>query len=396
MTDTSIPTFPPDQDYGRTALDARRAFAEEATGVNLDALRIEGDAEAFRGNAENIFGFVALPVGLAGPLVLNGEHADGAFMVPLVTTEGTLVASYNRGMRAIRECGGAATAVLKNEIYSSATFVTDGPDAAAALADWIAANHAAIAGLVADETAHGRYLRADCTPFGARLIVNLVYDPADAMGINMITSASHAVCGMIAEANAGNGGRALEFYLPSALQGDKKATAYGYRNGRGRSVRAQLRLRASVVEETLHASPAAMLRYHRNNVETAALSGGFGFNMHIANGITALGLATGQDVAYVGESANGQLVIEPLGDDLLLTLTIPSLYVGTVGGGTGLPTHRPCLEMMGCQGPGSALKLAEIFVGTCLAGEISVLAAIASDQFVRAHDRLGRNRPGAG
>ena len=143
------------------------------------------------------------------------------------------------------------------------------------------------------------------------------------------------------------------------------------------------RLSASVIDETLHASPEAMLRYHRNNVETAAIAGGLGFNMHIANGITALGLATGQDVAYVGESANGQLVIEPLDDDLLLTLTIPSLYVGTVGGGTGLPTHRPCLEMMGCQGPGSALKLAEIFAGTCLAGEISVLAAIASDQFVR-------------
>jgi hydroxymethylglutaryl-CoA reductase (NADPH) len=391
MTETTIPAFPAEQDYGAAALQARLAHAEAVSGADLGALGTEGDAEAFRGNIENLFGFVALPVGLAGPLVLKGEHAQGAVMVPLATTEGTLVASYNRGMRAIRESGGALTAVLKNEIYSSATFVTDGPEAAGALADWIAANHAAIAALVAEETAHGRYLRADCVPFGARLIVNLVYDPADAMGINMITSASHAVCGMIATANDG-----LEFYLPSALQGDKKATAYGYRNGRGRSVRAQLRLRAAVIGETLHASPEAMLRYHRNNVETAALAGGFGFNMHIANGITALGLATGQDVAYVGESANGLLVIEPLGDDLLLTLTIPSLYVGTVGGGTGLPTHRPCLEMMGCQGPGSALKLAEIFAGTCLAGEISVLAAIASDQFVRAHDKLGRNRPGAG
>ena len=183
------------------------------------------------------------------------------------------------------------------------------------------------------------------------------------------------------------------FYLPSALQGDKKSTSYGFHRGRGRTATAQVLLSAGAIETVLHCTAETMLRYHRNNVETAQLSGGLGFNMHIANGITALGLATGQDVAYVAESANGQLVIEPLDGGLLLSLTIPSLYVGTVGGGTGLPTHLPCLEMMGCRGPGSALKLAEIFAGTCLAGEISVLAAIAGGRFVQAHDKLGRNRP---
>ncbi len=388
MSDDPTPTLPPGDDYDEEAVSARHAWASETSAADLGALWQGGETNSYRGNIENLFGFIRLPVGMAGPLLLCGTHAKGEFLVPLATTEGTLVASYNRGMRAIRECGGADTAVVRNEIYSTATFVTKGPKAVAQLAAWMDQNRAAIAEVVGTQTNHGHFLRTECIPFGARLVANFFYDPADAMGINMITSATHAVCGMISERHGG-----LTFFLPSALQGDKKATFYGFHGGRGRSVTAHVLLSAAVIRGTLHSSVEAILRYHRNNIELAQLSGGLGFNMHIANGITALGLATGQDAAYVGESANGQLVLERIGDDLLVSLTIPSLYVGTVGGGTGLPTHRPCLEMLGCLGPGSALKLAEIFAGTCLAGEISVVAAIASDQFVRAHDNLGRNRP---
>ena len=388
MVEDSIPGFAPVEDYEAIAVEARRGWAEQTADVDLGALVSGEQSDAYQGNIENLFGFVRLPVGLSGPLVLKGQHANGSFVVPLATTEGTLVASYNRGMRAIRESGGAATAVTRNEIYSTATFVTSGPEAVAALAAWFEANQPLLVEIVAGETDHGKLLRSECVPFGMRLIVNFIYDPADAMGINMVTSASYAICGKVSELHGG-----MTFYLPSSLQGDKKTTSYGFHRGRGRTATAQVHLTADAIEKTLHCSAEAMLRYHRNNVETAQLSGGLGFNMHIANGITALGLATGQDIAYVAESANGQLVIEPLDGGLLLSLTIPSLYVGTVGGGTGLPTHKPCLEMMGCQGPGSALKLAEIFAGTCLAGEISVLAAIAGGQFVRAHDKLGRNRP---
>lgn len=148
-----------------------------------------------------------------------------------------------------------------------------------------------------------------------------------------------------------------------------------------------------MIQGTLRSSTDAIHRYHLNNVDTARVLGGYGFNMQVANGVTALALATGQDPAYVGESANANLIVETTRDGLYFSLSIPSLYVGTVGGGTGLPTARPCLEMLGCSGKNSALKLAEIFAGTCLAGEISVLAAIASKGFVAAHNRLGRNRP---
>jgi len=388
MTDTDLPAFQPAEAYSDKAVDQRHAWVENRTGCDLAALRHPGEAEAHRGNIENHFGYVRLPVGIAGPMLLRGEQAKGAFLVPLATTEGTLVASYNRGMKAITESGGAETQVYKNEIHSNATFETGTPKAADALAAWIKSQYAVLADRVKESTSHGRLLRTEFIAAGSRLIVNFIYDPADAMGINMVTHTSHALCGFIAEHHGG-----MRFHFPSALQGDKKATYYNFHRGRGRSVTARVVLTGVVIRDLLHTSPELILDYYRNNLEIGHLTGGLGFNMHIANGITALGLATGQDVAYVGESANGMTVVEANGDGLLIVVTIPSLYIGTVGGGTRLPTNLPCLKMLGCDVPGSALKLAEIFAGTCLAGEISVLAAIASDQFVRAHNKLGRNPP---
>ena len=388
MVEIAMPDISPADEHTDHAIERRQAWAARESGCDLSALAQPGEAEAYRGNIENHFGYVRLPIGLAGPMLLRGQQAHGEFLVPMVTTEGTLVASYNRGMKAITQSGGAETEVYQNEIHSNATFETADPASASALQKWMEGNQGAIAQVVSDSTRHGRLLRCEYIPLGSRLIVNFVYDPADAMGINMITHVSHSICSMISDQQGG-----LRFHFPSALQGDKKATVYNFQRGRGRSVRARLLLPGAVIRELLHTSADMILGYYRNNLEIGHLTGGIGFNMHIANGITALGLATGQDVAYVGESANGLTAIEAHGDDLLITVTIPSLYVGTVGGGTRLPTHLPCLRMLGCTEPGSALKLAEIFAGTCLAGEISVLAAIASDQFVRAHNRLGRNRP---
>jgi len=378
----------PEDDYTPAAMAARNRLASEVSGGDLSALLLPGDVAGYRGNVENLMGFAQIPIGLAGPLRLHGAHARGEFLVPLATTEGTLVASYNRGMRAVTESGGAAVRVLRNEIHSAFTLLTRTPDEARRIAEWITAHQDQIEAAVRGATRHGTFLRSECTVFGSRLVTHLIYDPADAMGINMITSASYDVARMISRAHG-----SLRFLFPSATQGDKKTTVHNFVHGRGRSVAAEVLVPAGVVGRMLKSSATLIHEYHLNNLETGALAGGLGFNMHIANGITALGLATGQDVAYVGEGANGYLVVERHGDDLLFALTIPSLYVGTVGGGTGLPTSRACLELLGATGPGSALKLAEIFAGTCLAGEISVLAAIASHQFVHAHDTLGRNRP---
>ncbi len=385
----SLPRIPTEDDFTPTALKQRNQFASHYAGVDLSTLTEgSGDIAAYKQNIENIFGFAHIPIGLSGPMLLNGDHAQGKFLVPLATTEGTLVASYSRGMKAISLAGGAKVQVTQNEISSSVTFLTASQESAQKLQQWITDNHPLITQIVATTTKHGRYIRSDCTLFGSRLIVDFMYDPADAMGINMITNASFAVANTIVQQEFVEG-----FFFPSALQGDKKASFYSFHRGRGRSVTASVLLPAEVLEQTLKTSADAIYRYHQNNMETAHLVGGYGFNMHIGNGIVALGLATGQDVAYVGESANGLLIIEKQGDNLFFSLRIPSLYVGTVGGGTGLPTAKPCLELLGCTGPGSVLKLAEIFAGTCLAGEISVLAAISSQTFVAAHNALGRNRP---
>ena len=388
MKRSDPPRISADDDFTDEALSQRNIFASNSTGANLDPLLQANEVGTYRGNVENIFGFIKIPLGLAGPLKLDGQHAQGDFLIPLATTEGSLVASYNRGMKAITQSGGATVSLTKNEIHASVTFMTDSPKSASALRNWIVTNDLKIKQAAESTTRHGEHLRTDCFIFGSRLLTNFVYDPADAMGINMISSASLTASALISKENGG-----VQFWLPSALQGDKKATFFNFLRGRGRSVGAHAVIPNKILKDTLKSDAKSILRYHQNNIETAHLTGGFGFNMHIANGITALGLATGQDIAYLGESANGHLIVEEQQDGLLFSLTIPSLYVGTVGGGTALPTHKPCLEMLECSGPGSVLKLAEIFAGTCLAGEISVLAAIASQDFVSAHNLLGRNRP---
>lgn len=383
------PKIPREEAFTPAACTKRNRFASQTTGVDLSPLQTGeiGAIDGYKGNVENLFGFIQVPLGLAGPLRLRGHHAKGEFFVPLATTEGSLVASYNRGMKAITQSGGAKVKVVKNEIYSSVTFMTPTAEAARSLKAWIRRNQPQLKRATEATTQHGKYLRCECTVYGSRLLVNFIYDPADAMGINMITNASYAISGMIARQND------VDFLFPSAFQGDKKASYYSFHRGRGKSVSAEVVVSNKVLESTLKSSAPSIYRCYLNNIETAHLVGGYGFNMHIANGIVALGLATGQDPAYVGESANGHLILEKRDDGLLFSLHIPSLYVGTVGGGTGLPSAKLCLEMLGCTGSRTALKLAEIFAGTCLAGEISVLSAIASQQFVAAHNILGRNRP---
>jgi hydroxymethylglutaryl-CoA reductase (NADPH) len=378
----------PSHDDSPAAWQERHRRLSEQSGVDLSCLASQEETAPYHGNIENPFGFVRIPLGLAGPLLIQGEYAQGSFQIPLATTEGTLVASYSRGMKAISQCGGARAQVEKSELFSGATLITASAAQARELAQWIASQSGAIESIVQSCTRHGRFLRAQTRLYGSRVLLNLYYDTADAMGINMATHASYEVCRMICEHHEN-----VHFYLPSALQADKKASFANFHQGRGRTVNAEVLITAEVITKTLKTTASALYDYYLCNIETAHLTGSPGFNMHIANGLMALALATGQDPAYVGESANGHLIVEQHQEDLLFSLRIPSLYIGTVGGGTQLPTHKPCLQLLGCDGAAGALKLAEIFVAVALAGEISVLAAISAQQFVAAHNRLGRNKP---
>lgn len=379
-----------DQGYERAQVDARRAWVETQTGARLEQVgAFTLPCEAWRGNVENPIGAVQMPLGVAGPLLVDGEHAQGIFYVPLATTEGALVRSYERGMVAITRAGGAQVRVHRDENCVAPVFFF--PDVAAA-ADFARAlpEHLETIRTAAEATTrHGKLLDVECLPLGREVIVVFSYSTADAHGMNMIVKATDAACRWIV-ANT----TAERYYVFSGYESEKRASGSLLRGGKGKKVVAGVRLPRQVVKSVLHLEPERLFHMWQHTLMGHVHAGALGYNGHYANGLTALFIACGQDVANVASSAVGMthFELDPEGD-LYASVTLPALTVATVGGGTALGTSHECLEMLGCTGGGKALKLAEITAATLLAGELSMGGAIGSGEFVEAHETYGRNRP---
>lgn len=381
------------QGYERDQVDARRRWVEERTGARCEQVgRYAFDPTAARGNVENPIGAAQTPLGVAGPLAVRGEHASGTFFVPLATTEGALVRSYERGMIALTRAGGATARVYLDCNRVSPIFhfadVAAAHDFARRLPDHLAGLRAAAEAT----TGHGRLLEVTCLPAGRRVIVDCVYSTGDAGGMNMIVRATDAACRWALEHVGGE--RYLVF---SGYSGEKRPAGSLLRGGKGKKVVAGALLPRRVVRSVLRADPEALAGLWHDTVAGHLTSGSLGYNGQYANGLAALFIACGQDVANVANSCVGVTELEATaGGDLHASVTLASLTVGTVGGGTGFGTGRECLEMLGCAGAGGARKLAEITAATLLAGELSMAAAIASGEMVEAHEAYGRNRPGVG
>ena len=384
-----VPRFK-DQGYDDTSIALRRAWVEEKTGARLaqvGAVPING--ETLRGNIENPIGAVSMPLGVAGPLQVRGQAAQGVFYVPLATTEGALVRSYERGMAMITRAGGAEARIYLDENRVSPIFHLRDIAAAHEFAQRVELDFPRIKEVAESTTRHGKLLRIDCLPVGRKVIVDLQFHTADAHGMNMIVKAADAVCRYLVDALGGE--RYLVF---SAYSSEKRASGSLLRGGKGKKVTAGCTLPAALVRAMLRVSPEQMVDLWQSTVLGHLTTGSIGYNGHYANGLTALFIATGQDVANVANAAVGVTHLELTAEgDLWASVTLASLTLATVGGGTALGTSRECLEMLGCFGAGKARKLAEITAATLLAGEISMAGAIASGEFVAAHETYGRNRP---
>jgi hydroxymethylglutaryl-CoA reductase (NADPH) len=384
-----VPRFE-EQGYSGEAVAARRAWVEERTGARLAHVGAASiPTEAWRGNVENPVGAVQVPLGVAGPLRVEGDHARGVFYVPLATTEGALVRSYERGMTTLTRAGGATVRMLADENRVSPVFVFDGVAEAATFARELPELFGALKAEAESTTRRGRLLRIEPRALGREVPVHFVYWTADAHGMNMIVKATDCACRWLVEQ-----GRAGRYYLFSGAESEKRASGSLFAGGKGKKVLAGASISPRLMRAYLHTTPAAMADLWQRTVLGHLQAGALGYNGQIANGLAALFIACGQDVANVANSAVGVTSFEVLpGGDLYASVTLPSLTVATVGGGTGLGTARECLEMLGCAGEGGAPKLAEIAAATLLAGELSMGAAIASGEFVAAHETYGRNRP---
>lgn len=384
-----IPRSPAD-DYAEEIIRKRQSFVEEITGVKLQHVsQYSFDPHIAAGNCENFTGVAQVPMGFAGPITIDGEHAQGDFLIPLATAEGTLVASYNRGIKVVNLSGGVKCTVVDDAMQRAPAFVFDDARAAREFVSWVAANIDKIREEAEATSSVAKLL--DIDPYLASKFVYLRfnYSTGDAAGQNMVGRATFAACSWVLDHYEG----VRHFYLESNFATDKKASQVNIMHTRGKRVTAELVVKRNVLIENMRVEPEG-LAYHYGVASLGGFLSGVNNNgLHSANAITAIFIATGQDVANVSESSAGILYAELTPErDLYLSLTIPSLIVATYGGGTALATQRECLELLGCYGRGKVNKLAEIVAGVALAGEISLASAISSSDWVSSHEKYGRNR----
>lgn len=384
-----VPRFE-QQGYAADAVAARLHWLEEKTGCRLAHVGSYSVAsEQMRGNIENPIGAAQIPLGIAGPLFIHGEHAQGVFYVPLATTEGALVRSYERGMTLLTRAGGVTTRVYADENRLCPVFLFSDVAEAHEFASRANDDFALIKAEAESTTQHGKLLRLECHPIGREVIVNFYYSTADAHGMNMIVKATERACEWILRHSC-----ARDFLIFSGLSSEKRGSGTLLAGGKGKKVVAGARLPSDLLKSYLHISPQQLVEFWQHTVLGHLQAHAPGYNGHYANGLAALFIACGQDVANIVNSCVGITNFERSGDDeVYVSVTLPALTVATVGGGTGQGTARECLQMLGVAGEGGALKLAEITAATLLAGEISMAGAIASGEFALAHDRYGRNRP---
>jgi hydroxymethylglutaryl-CoA reductase (NADPH) len=331
-----------------------------------------------------------VPVGIAGPLLVDGEYARGTFYVPLATTEGALVASYSRGMKLLYAAGGVRTTVVAEAMQRAPAFGFDSAREARAFGDWLTANFADVKAAAEASTHVGRLHDIEQFPASRYLFLRFDYTTGDAAGQNLTGKATLRACDWIRAHYPG----IREFYLEANLATDKKSSQVNVLRTRGKRVVAEATIPADLVRGVMHASPSQMFRARQVSNLGGLLAGASGNANHPANAVAALFAATGQDIANVAESSAALVHTELLADgSYYYSITIPALIVATYGGGTGLPTQRECLELLGCYGPGRVRKFAEIVAATVLCGEVSLGAAVVADEWVTAHERLGRNRP---
>jgi len=378
-------------DYTDEMARKRRELIREQTGANLSHVaQYSFDPAILPGNIENFIGIAQVPIGVAGPIRINGEHAKGDFYIPLATTEGTLVASYNRGMRLLRESGGVKTTVVDDCMQRAPVFILGDALQAREFGRWVEENFVAIREQAEATTSFGKLHGIAQFAVGPLRYLRFNYTTGDAAGQNMVARATFAACEWIKNNYPGT----VRYFLAGNVDTDKKHSHMHILLTRGKRVVAEAVIRREALQRIMHIDTKQLFWTRQVQMTGAFLAGSSNNGAHAANGLAAMFIATGQDAATIAESHAALSYSQYLENgDYYWSITLPSLIVGTCGGGTGLATQRQCLEMLGCYGTGKVLKFAEICAAVVLAGETSLAGAMLNGDWVTAHERLGRNRP---
>ncbi|XP_060187638.1 3-hydroxy-3-methylglutaryl-coenzyme A reductase 3-like [Lycium barbarum] len=375
----------------------RKEALQRITGKSLEGLPLEGfDYESILGQCcEMPIGYIQIPVGIAGPLLLDGRE----YSVPMATTEGCLVASTNRGCKAIYACGGA-TSVLFRDGMTRAPVVRFGSAKRAAELKFFVEdpmNFETLSIVFNKSSRFARLQNIQCAIAGKNLYMRFSCSTGDAMGMNMVSKGVQNVLDFLQ-----NEYPDMDIIgISGNYCSDKKPAAVNWIEGRGKSVVCEAIIKEEVVKKVLKAEVAALVELNMlKNLTGSAMAGALGgFNAHASNIVSAVYIATGQDPAQNIESSHCITMMEAVNDgkDLHVSVTMPSIEVGTVGGGTQLASQSACLNLLGVKGanreaPGSnARLLATIVAGSVLAGELSLMSAISAGQLVKSHMKYNRS-----
>ena len=365
--------------------ERRLKWLKEEKGIDFKDPPVN-EPEDLKGIIENHIGFMKLPMAITGPLLVDGQYAQGEFVVPISTLEGTLALSMSRGMYATFASGGIRVRHVKQELSRAPVFFFDNINDSFEFMDWVNKHKDKIIETAESTTRFGKVLRIDQYPIQNYLILDFVLDTKNAAGQNMVTLAAKTACDYIKEETGYN------YMVESNFNSDKKASTRNMILGRGHSIVAETVLKNSVLKRVLGITADLVQKLQRPGPTISAMAGTTGTHLHISNALTSIYLATGQDTACVSENSIGHFQTEPAENNgLACRLTLPSLTVGTVGGGTRLLPQKQNLEMLGCDGGEySSRKLAEIIGASTLALEISLMSALASDTFTGSHMKYGR------
>jgi hydroxymethylglutaryl-CoA reductase (NADPH) len=387
---SSLPRGTGLEDYSREMAERRLAFVEEVSGVKTTHLRqYSFDTSILPGNIEHFSGAAQIPIGFAGPLLMNGEHAKGEFYIPLATSEGTLVASYNRGMKVIYESGGVKTTILDDVMQRAPVFHFEDARGCRDFGIWVNAHFQEIKEQAETTTRSGKLRDIEQYPVGKLMFLRFNYTTGDAAGQNMVGKATFVACEWIKARYP----ELKRYVLSGNLDTDKKPSRINMLRTRGKKVTAEVTIPAELMKKISGAPVDFLVQQRQVSSIGSFLAGSNNNGSHSANGITALFIATGQDVANVAESCAAIVYVEKTQEGAYyFSITLPSLIVGTFGGGTGLATQKECLDILGCSGAGKVRKFTEIVAGTVLCGEISLASAVLAGDWVSSHDKYGRNR----
>lgn len=384
--DTKSPykRFPNGRGCSTEQIQKRWDHILETTGKELAEIFFTGEGlESYDSNIENCIGTTAIPIGVAGPLRVRGSFANGDYLLPLATTEAALVASYHRGAVIISKSGGCSAVILGEGVTRSPGFAFSSLGDMLSFSHWIVVQKEMLREVAAKTSSHGRLVDLRFSAEGNHLYLLCDFSTGDAAGQNMVTIATQALCEYILEHTPV---QPAYWFVEANASGDKKATAQSFNTVRGKKVTVEATLPEKLVNRFLHTTPKKMVDYWQMSALGGVITGTIGVQGHYANGLAALFIACGQDAACVAEAAVGITRFELREDgSLYVSATLPNMIVGTVGGGTGLPSQRAALELMNLAGSGNSRAFAEVCAGAALAGEISIIGSMAAGDFTKAH-----------